>query len=110
MTAENQWKVSQLKEPTDLAPACMPAFYWFSSPADLAGAKAVKPAEFASVIGDATRLVSAQVKITHDPPVIDIEIERSNPWLATIHLERKMRTTPPANSRYGRVMFLAFDS
>jgi hypothetical protein len=51
----------------------MPAFYWFSNPADLAGSKEVKPADFASVIGDATRLVSAQVEITRDPLVIDID-------------------------------------
>jgi hypothetical protein len=91
MTAENQWKVSQLKEPTDLGPACMPAFYWFSSPADLTGAKAVKLAEFASVIGGATRLVSAQVEITSDPPVIDID--KKLPAYGTL-------TAPPANGLY----------
>jgi hypothetical protein len=51
----------------------MPMFYWFPNPADLAGAKEVKPANFASVIGDATRLVSAQVEITRDPLVVDID-------------------------------------
>jgi len=51
----------------------MPAFYWFSNPADLDGAKEIKPANFASVIGGAARLVSAQVEITRDPVVIDID-------------------------------------
>jgi hypothetical protein len=72
-TAKNQWAISQMKGPADLGPGCMPAFYWFSSPADLDSVKEVKPADFASVIGDATHLVSAQVEITHDPVLIDID-------------------------------------
>jgi|HubBroStandDraft_6_1064221.scaffolds.fasta_scaffold96355_2 hypothetical protein len=72
-TPKNQRAISQMKGPANLGPGCMPAFYWFFNPADLATVKEVKPAEFTSVIGDATRLVSAQVEITHDPVVIDID-------------------------------------
>jgi hypothetical protein len=72
-TAKNQWTISQLRGPVDLGPGCVPVFYWFSNPADLASAKEVKPADFASVIGDAARLVSAQVEITRDPVMIDID-------------------------------------
>jgi hypothetical protein len=72
-TPHNQRAISRMKGRADLDYGGMPAFYWFSNPADLASAKEVKPADFASVIGDATRLISAQVEITHDPVVINID-------------------------------------
>lgn len=72
-TPKNQWAISQMEGPVDLSSGCMPAFFWFSNAADLSSAKEVKPADFASVIGDAARLVSAQVEITHDPVLIDID-------------------------------------
>jgi len=90
-TPKNQLAVALAKGPADLGPGCMPAFYWFSNPADLAGAKEVKPADFASVIGDATRLVSAQVEITLDPLVIDLD--KKLPAYATL-------TAPPNNGIY----------
>jgi hypothetical protein len=90
-TLENQRAISQARGPVDLGPGCMPAFYWFSNPADLAGAKQVKPADFVTVIGDATRLVSAQVEITRDPVVTDIDTKL--PAYATL-------MAPPANGVY----------
>jgi hypothetical protein len=90
-TPKNQRSISQMKGPGDLDYGGMPAFYWFSNPADLASAKEVKPADFASVIGDATRLVSAQIEITHDPVVIDID--KNLPAYATL-------TAPPNKGIY----------
>lgn len=65
--------LSQMQGRAALVPGNLPAFFWFFDPTNLATAKLVKPADFASVIGDSTRLVSAQVGITHDPIVIDID-------------------------------------
>jgi hypothetical protein len=82
-TAKNQWTISQFRKgPVDLGPGCMPAFYWFANPADLAGVKEVKPKDFAAVIGDAARLVSARVEITRDP--LDIDIDKKLPAYATL--------------------------
>ena len=36
-------------------------------------AKIAKPEEFAAVIGDSARLASAQIEITDDPVVIDLD-------------------------------------
>jgi hypothetical protein len=89
---ENQRKVSQTKDRVDLdRDGGMPAFYWFSDPSNLATAKEIRPANFASVIGDAARLVSAQVEITRDPVVIDID--KKLPAYATL-------SAPPNNGVY----------
>jgi hypothetical protein len=89
---ENQRKISQTKGRVDLdRDGGMPAFYWFSDPSNLATAKEIRPANFASVIGDAARLVSAQIEITHDPVVIDID--KKLPAYATL-------SAPPNNGVY----------
>jgi hypothetical protein len=73
LSLENERALSQKQGPINLTPDNLPAFFWFANPADLASAREVKPADFASVIGDAARLVSAQIEITRDPVVIDID-------------------------------------
>lgn len=72
-TLERVRKLSRMQGRADLASDNLPALIWFSDPSNLATAKQVAPENFASIIGDATRLVSAQVEITHDPIVIDID-------------------------------------
>jgi hypothetical protein len=72
-TPEYERALSQMHGPVDLTSDNMPAFFWFSDPANLVTAKQIKPGDFASVIGDSARLVSAQIEITHDPIVIDID-------------------------------------
>jgi hypothetical protein len=105
-TAKNQWTISQQRGPVDLGPGCMPVFYWFPNPADLAGAKEVKPADFAAVIGDATRLVSAQVEITRDPLVIDID--KKLPAYATLTAARdKGDYTTPGGLTLGWRQFIS---
>jgi hypothetical protein len=73
ITRESIEEISQQRGSVDLTPDNLPPFYWFSNPADLTSRKLVEPKNFASVIGDSTRLVSAQIEITHDPVIIDID-------------------------------------
>lgn len=73
ITLENLRTISQARGQFDLTAENMPAFFWFPEPGNLATAKEVKPQDFASVIGDATRLVSAHVEITQDNIVVDID-------------------------------------
>jgi hypothetical protein len=73
ITQKSIEEISQKSGAVGLTPDNLPAFYWFSNPADLASEKLVEPDQFASVIGDSTRLISAQIEITHDPVVIDID-------------------------------------
>jgi hypothetical protein len=72
-TPERVRALSRMQGRVDLASNNLPAFLWFSNPADLATAKLVRPADFASVIGDSARLVSAQVEMTRDPLVFDLD-------------------------------------
>jgi hypothetical protein len=65
--------LARMQDAVPLAANNMPPFIWFSDPADPVTGRLVKPNDFASVIGDAARLSSAQVQITHDPIVIDID-------------------------------------
>ena len=70
---EIERELSQKQAPVKLTPDNLPAFIWFADDTNLATAKKVKPEEFASVIGDSARLVSAQLEITHDPLVFDLD-------------------------------------
>lgn len=105
-TPKNQRAISQMKGSADLTYGGMPAFYWFSNPGDLASAKQVKPAQFASVIGGAARLVSAQIEITHDPIVVDID--KKLPAYATlIAPPNKGVYIAPGGLTLGSGMFIA---
>jgi hypothetical protein len=73
VTLDNERAISRMRSPVDLTSDNLPAFIWFSDNTDFTTAKMVKPNEFASVIGDAARLVSAQIEITSDPVVVDID-------------------------------------
>jgi hypothetical protein len=69
----NERALARKHGPVELTLDNMPAFVWFSDKTDFRTAKMVKPNDFASVIGDSARLVSAQIEITSDPVVIDID-------------------------------------
>ena len=73
VSLENERALARKLGPVELTPDNMPAFVWFSDKTDFTTAKMVKPNEFASVTGDAARLVSAQIEITSDPVVVDID-------------------------------------
>lgn len=73
LSLENERELAQKESSLSLTADDLPAFFWFSEPPNLATARPVTPQNFASVIGDSVRLVSAQVEITHDPIVIDID-------------------------------------
>jgi hypothetical protein len=77
-TPENIRALSQMHGAVDLVSSNLPLFIWFSNLADPNTARMVKSPEFASVIGDETRLVSARVEMTHDPIVIDLD--KQLPW------------------------------
>jgi hypothetical protein len=72
----------------DLTPDNMPQFIWFKDVADQTTAKAIKAAEFAAVIGGDARLVSAQLEMTRDAIVINID--RKLPWYDA--MERSQKT------------------
>jgi hypothetical protein len=65
--------LSQMKRPANLTPDNMPPFIRFTDKTDPASGQRVKPNGFAAAIGDAAQLISAQVEITRDPVVIDID-------------------------------------
>ena len=65
--------LSRVQGRVDLTVDNMPPFIWFADETDPRSARLVKPDDMAAVIGDAARLVSAQVEITRDPIVIDID-------------------------------------
>ncbi len=105
LTFENERALSQKQGRVELTPDNMPAFFWFSDPANLATAKLVKPADFASVIGDAARLVSAQIEITHDPIVVDID--KKLPAYAELRAPPNNGLyTAPGGIRLGAGMFI----
>jgi hypothetical protein len=62
----------------ELTPDNMPRLIWFSDPADPMTARPIAPAEFTASLGPGARLVSADVEITDDPIVIDID--KKLPW------------------------------
>jgi hypothetical protein len=63
---------SRLRGRVSLHADNLPPFIWFPDN-DPLNATAVKPDDFASVIGDSTRLLAAQIELTNDPIVIDID-------------------------------------
>ncbi len=51
----------------------LPPFIWFSDSANPATGRLIKPREFANVMGDKAGLQSAEIEITRDPVIIDID-------------------------------------
>ena len=82
VTLDNVRAISQMHDAMDLTPDDLPLFLWFSDIANPATARVVKPADFSTVIGDETRLARAQVEITHDPIVVDVD--KRLPWYNTL--------------------------
>jgi hypothetical protein len=72
-TIENERALARKRGPVELTPDNLPAFIWFSDKTNPMTAKIAKPEEFAAVIGDSARLASAQIEITDDPVVIDLD-------------------------------------
>jgi hypothetical protein len=72
----------------DLTPNNLPQFIWFKDATDQTTAMPVKATEFAAVLGDGARLVSAQLEMTRDAVVINID--RKLPWYNA--LERSQKT------------------
>lgn len=106
VTLENVRAISQMQGRADLTADNMPAFLWFPDPANLATAKEVKPADFASVIGDSTHLVSAQVEITHDPILIDID-KKLPAYTRLLNPPNRGVYTSPTGLMFGGGMFIA---
>jgi hypothetical protein len=65
--------LSKMQGSADLNGNNLPAFIWFSDPEKLSTARLLKPAEFASAIGDTTKLILARVEMTSDPDAIDLD-------------------------------------
>jgi hypothetical protein len=89
-TIENERALAQRHGSIELTPDNLPAFIWFSDDANLNTAKMLEPADFAAVIGDSARLVSAQIEITNDPVVIDLDTK--------LPLYRGLPPPPPLDS------------
>jgi hypothetical protein len=79
---------SRLQGRAELDRINLPQFIWFRDIADPSTAQPVKPADFARVIGGEAGLAAAQVEITTDPVVIDID--KKLPWYDA--LERSQRS------------------
>jgi hypothetical protein len=82
VTLQNVSAISQMHGAVDLTPDNLPLFIWFADAANPDTARAVKPADFSTVIGDETRLARAQVEVTQDPIVVDID--KRLPWYNTL--------------------------
>jgi hypothetical protein len=67
LSVEGEKALAQKQGVAQLPLNGMPAFIWFPDKSDPALARKLDPADFSSVIGDSTRLVSAQIEITRDP-------------------------------------------
>jgi hypothetical protein len=57
----------------NLTPDNLPAFLWFPDKTDLASVREIEHSQFSSVIGGMAELVSAQIEITSDPLVFDVD-------------------------------------
>ncbi len=98
--------ISRMRGPVDLAPDNLPPFIWLSDRFNPQTARQVKPNEFASVIGDAARLVTARVEITTDPVVIDID--KRLPWYQSYQAAHTKGTHAlPDTSTMGATRLLA---
>ncbi len=73
----------------DLTPDNLPQFIWFKDTADPTTATPVKATEFAAVLGDDARLVSAQLEMTRDSIVVDID--KKLPWYDALERTQKAR-------------------
>jgi hypothetical protein len=78
VTLENVQAISQTRGLVNLAPNNLPPFIWFPDASDVNNAQLVSPGDFASVIGDATHLTEAQLEISDDPIVLDLN--KRLPW------------------------------
>jgi hypothetical protein len=88
---------SSLQGRADLDRGNLPQFIWFRDIADPSIAQPVRPADFAKVIGDGARLASAQVEITADPIVIDID--KKLLWYDALQRSQKSFWRPTPASR-----------
>jgi hypothetical protein len=89
MTADGCFEFSRLQGRADLRRDNLPQFIWLKDIADPSTAQPVKPADFARVIGGEAGLASAQVEITRDPIVIDID--KKLPWYNSLeHSQRSL--------------------
>ena len=73
----------------EVTPDNLPRLIWFSDPTNPATAHVVTPAEIATELGPAARLASAEVEITNDPIVIDID--KKLPWYPELESRQKGR-------------------
>lgn len=73
LSLDNEKALAQKRGSVELTSDNLPAFIWFADKADATTMRKVEPNEFAAVIGDSTRLLSARVEITLDPVVIDLD-------------------------------------
>lgn len=98
-----------MKGRADLTADNMPPFVWLSDPADPNSAQSVKPSDLQSTIGDAARLVYAQVEMTDDPVVLDIG--QRLPWYESYRASRvKEGVASPDDSTLGSVQLVATGS
>jgi hypothetical protein len=87
VTRDRLSDLSKAQGRVDLAPGNLPEFIWFRDITDPSTAKPVKAADFAAVIGAGARLSSAQLELTHDPIVVDIDKEL--PWYDALEKSQK---------------------
>jgi hypothetical protein len=106
VTRERLRELSGAPARSDLMPDNLPQFIWFKDVADPTTAMPVKPTEFAAVLGGDARLASAQLEMTRDSIVIDIDKKLS--WYDA--LEKSQKTvgiiTEPGKFQLAYIMFV----
>jgi hypothetical protein len=79
----NIYKLPSLTGRRDLSPDLIPVAVWFSTPGDLTVRRALLPQDFAGAFGPGAQIASANVEITRDPVVIDID-KKLPLWLSAL--------------------------
>jgi hypothetical protein len=75
-------QLTRLSGRRDLMTDNMPRLFWISDVSDSKTIRRIKPEEIPATLGPGARLVTAQVEITRDPVVIDID--KKLPWFADL--------------------------
>jgi hypothetical protein len=87
VTRERLRELYKARERVDLAPDNLPQFIWFKDVADPTTARPVKSTDFAAVIGGDAHLAFAQLELSRDPVLVDID--RKIPWYKELERSQK---------------------
>ncbi|HZO47871.1 MAG TPA: hypothetical protein VFB68_18370 [Xanthobacteraceae bacterium] len=83
-------QLTRLSGRRELTPDNMPRLLWLSDVSDPKTIRQIKPEDIPNIVGPDARLKAAQVEITRDPIVIDID--KKLPWYSALEKLQKGRS------------------